>query len=111
MSRSRRRKNRNSKSFVMLPRKMLRSQEWAQLSTAAKLFYIHLKAKYNSNNNGDIRLHYSELKGIRGISSPATISEANKELEEKGWIRRTQHGGMFRYYNKYELTGTFDIYL
>ena len=90
---------------------MLRSQDWVQLSPAAKLFYIHLKAKYNGNNNGEIRLHYSELKGIRGISAPPTISKATNELEEKGWIRRTQHGGLYRYHNKFELTGKFDEYL
>lgn len=107
----RKRKNKGHKSFVMLPRKTLKSQEWKELSSAAKLFYIHLKGKYNGNNNGEIRLYYSELKGIKGISSPSTISTANKELEEKGWIKRTKLGGLYRSINEYELTGNFDDYL
>ena len=111
MSRTRRRKYKDYKSFVMLPRKMLRSEEWKELSPAAKLFYIHLKGKYNGRNNGEIRLYYSELKGIKGISSPSTISAANKELEEKGWIKRTILGGLYRTINEYKLTGNFDDYL
>ena len=107
----RKRRNKSHKSFVMLPRKMLRSQEWKELSPAAKLFYIHLKGKYNGHNKGEIRLYYSELRGIKGISSPSTISTANKELQEKGWIKRTKLGGLYRFINEYELTGNFDDYI
>ena len=110
MSRARRR-NRGFKSFVMIPRKMLRSQEWKKLGPAAKILYIHLKEKYNGHNNGEIRLYYSELKGIHGLSSPSTISKAFKELEEKGWIKRTKLGGLYRTINEYELTGNFDDYI
>ncbi len=110
MSRARRR-NKGYKSFVMLPRKMLRSQEWKNLGPAAKILYIHLKGKYNGNNNGEIRLYYSELKGIQGLLSPSTVSKAFKELEEEGWIKRTQLGGFYRCINEYELTGTFDDYV
>jgi hypothetical protein len=99
------------KNFVMLPRKMLRSEEWKELSPAAKLFYVHLKGKYNGSNNGEIRLYYSELDGIKGLSSPATKSKASKELQEKGWIERTKIGGLFRFFNNYKLTGKYDPYL
>lgn len=105
MSWAKRKKNKRFNSFVSIPRKTLRSKEWKGLSSAAKIFYIHLKSKYNGYNNGDIRLYYSELKGIRGLSSSATISRARKELEEKEWIKRMKLGGLFRYYNEYELTG------
>ena len=110
MSRARRR-NRAYKSFVMLPRKMLRSQEWKKLGPAAKILYIHLKGKYNGYNNGEIRLYYSELKGIQGLLSPSTVSKAFKELEEEGWIKRTKLGGLYRSVNEYELTGNFDDYI
>ena len=108
---SRKRKSKDHKSFVMLPRKMLRNDEWKDLSSKAKLFYIHLKGKYNGSNNGQIRLHYSELKGIKGISSPTTIASASKELQDKGWIKRKEIGGLYRYFNEYELTGEHDAYI
>ena len=112
MSVRKRRRSKGYKSFVMLARKMLLSnEEWKELSSAAKLFYIYLKSKYNGINNGNIKLHYSELKGVIGISSHSTISKAIKELEKKEWIKRTKLGGLYRHINEYELTGNYDKYL
>lgn len=108
----RRKKEGDSPSYVRLARDLLFfSKEWKELSQAAKLLYLHLKAKYNGSNNGDIRLSYSELKGIKGIASPKTISKAQEELFNKGWIKITQHGGLYRHYNLYKLTWRFDCLL
>ena len=90
---------------------MLKSKEWKGLSASAKLFYIYLKGKYNGQNNGEIRLYYSELDGVKGLSSPSTKSKAIRELEDKEWIRRTQLGGLYRKSNDFELTGKYDAYL
>jgi len=99
-------------SFVMRGRDMLlHCDEWKRLSPAAKLLYITLKAKHNGSNNGDICLHYSELKTVRGLCSPSTVSKAFKELEKEGWIKRTRYGGLFRNPNKYGMTGRFDDYI
>ena len=111
MSRRKRRQNKSHKSFVMLPREMLRSQEWKKLSPAAKILYIYVKARYNGTNNGEISLHYSELRDIKGLSSDPTISRAFKELEEKDWIKIINRGGLFRRINEYTLTGRFDVYV
>lgn len=111
MSWAKRKRNKGHKSFVMLPRKMLRCEGWKNLSPAAKILYIHLKGKYNGHNNREIRLHYSELNGVKGLSSSSTISNAFKELEEGKWIKRIKIGGMYRYFNEYELTGYYDDYL
>jgi len=67
-----------------------------------------MKGKYNSKNNGRIRLYYSELKKIKGLSGTKTISKAFKELEMKEWIRRVKQGGMYGRPNEYELTGKYD---
>ena len=90
---------------------LLRSIEWKSLTPSAKLLYLYLKAKYDGSNNGEIQLHYSELKGVQGISSDSTVSKAFRELEKKGWIKRTRFGGLYRYINKYELTGNYDDHL
>jgi hypothetical protein len=107
-------KNKRKKfnDFIMLGRDMLlHCEEWKRLSPAAKLVYIHLKAKHNGSNNGEICLHYSELKTVRGISSPSTVSNAFRELEKEGWIMRTRYGGLYRNPNKYGMTGRFDGYI
>lgn len=108
MSYSKRKKDR-MRNFIAIGRDMLfGSPEWKKLSGAAKLLYITLKGKYNGFNNGDLRLHYSELKGVRGLSSSSTVAKAFKELEDKGWIVRVGMGGLHRHPNRYELTGKFD---
>ena len=109
---SRRRRNRTNKSFVMIGRRMLlKTNEWKSLTPSAKLLYIYLKSRYNGSNNGEIQLHYSELKGIKGLSSNNTVAKAFQELEKKGWIKKTRIGGLYRYVNEFELTGTYDDHI
>ena len=88
---------------------MIFSPEWAELSPAAKVIYIQMKGKYNSRNNGTIRLCYSELRKIRGLRCSRTINSGYRELERKEWIKRTKLGGMYGRPNEYELTGKFDL--
>ena len=91
--------------FVMLERDTLDSPEWKELSRSAMMTYVYIKKNYNGGNNGKIPLKYADLKGIL---APATISKSLKELQSKGWIEKTKHGGLHRFYCLYELTGKHD---
>lgn len=92
-----------------MPCQMLfKENAWKELSPAAKLIYLYLKGKFNPGNNGRIRLYHSELKGHCGLKNPNTRCIAFKELEEGGWIKRIQLGGLYRHFNEYELTGKYD---
>ena len=103
MSRRRRRK---LTPFVALDSQMLKSPEWRKgLTRSERDVYEQLKRKFVGYNNGDIELHYSELKDFL---ASATIAKALKGLEAKGWISRTKYGGLYRYSNKYRLTGKHD---
>ncbi len=99
------RKTKRGPPFVMLGRETLNSQEWKNLSTSEMITYIYMKKNYNGGNNGEIPLKYLELKGIL---APATISKSLKGLITKEWIEKTKHGGLFRYYCLYKLTGKHD---
>lgn len=99
------RKNIKCPPFVAISREAIRGKEWRDLSSSAKVVYIHLKYKYVGHNNGDITLHYSELKDM---FSSGTISKSFRELEKIGWIERTKIGGLYRYQNQYKLTGKYD---
>jgi len=90
----------------MLERKTLRSQEWKKLTRSEMITYIYIKKNYDGYNNGEISLKYSELKGVL---ASATLSKALKGLIVKGWIEKTEHGGMFRYYCLYKLTAKYDV--
>ncbi len=94
--------------FVMLEKATLKSDEWQQLSLHAKYLYMKIKAKFNGTNNGKIAFRYSEIRGEDKFKSDATISKYLKELISKGWIDKTEHGGLFRYYCLYRLTGKCD---
>lgn len=91
-----------------MPRQTIFSKEWADLCPAAKIIYIQMKGKYNPNNNGKIKLYYSELRKIKGLKCSRSISKGFRELEEKKWIRRTKLGGAYGRSNEYELTGEHD---
>ena len=99
-------------SFVRLPRELIfRSEQWRSLSPRAKVLYLTLKAKYNGANNGDIRLCYRELKDDAGFKSPKSISAALRELEKGEWVERVKRGGLYRYENRFRITGKFDAML
>jgi len=89
----------------MLERPTLDSVEWKQLTHAEMIAYVYVKKNFNGRNNGKIPLKYLDMKEI---FAPATFSRALKGLREKGWIERTQFGGMFRFYCLYKLTGKYD---
>jgi len=95
---------------VGIERRTLREQSWKSLSAAAKIFYIHLKGRYNGSNNGDIKLPYSAMRGVRGCSNNRMCSNAIKELEKKGWIVIKKRGGLYRHNNSYKLTFKYDLY-
>ncbi|MBI2094934.1 MAG: hypothetical protein HYT89_02065 [Candidatus Omnitrophica bacterium] len=92
--------------FVPLDKRMLlHSPEWRDLGSSAKVLYMQIKAKHTGSNNGQIRLYYSELKGMM---ADKTISRAFKQLEAKGWICREKIGGEHRWVNDIRLTGKYD---
>lgn len=96
---------------VGLERRLLGDPEFQKLSGSAKIRYLYIKRHYNGNNNGDIKAPYSEMKGkVRGCSSPEVISNADRELEEKGWIENVRRGGLMKYATRYRLTFKFDHY-
>jgi DNA-binding MarR family transcriptional regulator len=100
-------KNKRKKAdpFVMLDIGMLHSEEWKKLTHSEMLAYVYLRSNCNGKNNGEIPLTYSKLKGIL---ASATLSKALKGLEAKKWIKKTTHGGLYRYYCLYKLTGNYD---
>jgi len=100
-----RERKRGGSPFVMLERETLNRPECKALTNAEFRVYTYIKKNYNGSNNGEVPLGYTELKGVM---APATISSALKGLQDKGWIEKTQHGGLYRYYCLYKLTGKYD---
>jgi hypothetical protein len=105
--------------FVRIPSEWLwgRFPDYLSLSVPARMVYFCLRAAYyprsksGPGNNGAIAESYSSLKKGSGFSSYTTISNALKELQTKGWIRKTAQGGLLKNPNKFELTGKYDPFV
>ena len=95
---------------IGIERRTFKMKQWQGLSGAAKIFYWHLKARYNGSNNSEIKLPYRAMKDVVGCSSPKTISRASKELQKKEWIEIEERGGLYRHNNLYKLTFKYDLY-
>lgn len=77
---------------VRLYKSMLMSHAYRALSISARALYTDLRMKLTATNNGDISAAITDLRPL-GWNSPATISEALKELRAAGFIDITRPGG------------------
>lgn len=83
----------------------LECAEWKKLTSSEKVAYLYLRKKCMPGKNGSIALSYQDMKDVL---SAKTFSRAIKGLIVKGWIERTKHGGMYRYYNLFKITWLYD---
>lgn len=96
----------NTEPFVKLPKDMLESPAWMDLSLRARDLFVRLDKKYNGKNNGDLSMPLSELKRDNELSSPTSLRKALDELWSHGFIRQTREGsfGSTRVCNLWALT-------
>ena len=86
-------KNRSSKKpFLLLPREMITSDAYYNLSSSAIKLLICLGAQYYGTNNGDLTTAWTIMRE-RGWHSKQTLQKAMNELEDAGFILRTRQGG------------------
>jgi len=80
-----------------LPLEVLTHRAWIELTPGAKLVLVALAAQYRGlgRNNGDLSLSVAVLRPF-GITSPATIWSAEKQLRAHGLIIRTRQGMKLR---------------
>jgi hypothetical protein len=86
-------KNRRpSKPFLRLPRDIVDSVEYAELSAIAVKLMIDLHAQYRGNNNGDFTIAWRVIEK-RGWKSKDTLYRAVGELQDFGFVIVTRRGG------------------
>lgn len=90
--------------FVALYKALLKDTGWRQLSSSAKVIYMYLRSKFNTNTLSEVSLAYSE---VNDMLSTRTISKAFKELQDKGFIEKVKHGGLFGGVCTYKFIGPF----
>lgn len=82
----------NCKPFLALPRDMLESSAWKELSAPAVKILLAISGQYNGSNNGDLAATWG-LMHERGIRSRDTLGRALGELIGAGFLQMTRQGG------------------
>lgn len=77
--------------FAGIPRVVMETDDFQQLSYKSQALLIQLAYQYRGNNNGDLTVAFSILKK-RGWKREATISNAVKELLDAKLILKTREG-------------------
>ncbi len=79
--------------FVPVPTDMLESKAWENLTNAARVAYIHIFKKFFFNYKKPVSTTYNEMERFM---TRYTYASAIRQLEENGFIEKTQKGGIFR---------------
>jgi DNA-binding HxlR family transcriptional regulator len=90
--------------YVPIPYVMAKSDAWRSLSGPSVKVYIELRRRYVGHNNGKLTLSLDE--GVRLLHlGKTTVHRALRELEEKGFIKRTKRGRWYgRMASEYAVT-------
>ena len=87
---------REAGGFIAVPFALVRSSEFAALSSHAVKLLIDLLAQYNLRNNGDLEMSFEKGMRPRGWKSKDTLNKARQELVDAGFILLTRQGGLHR---------------
>jgi len=101
-----RRKNRLP-PFVYIIKEMLWSDAYKKLSNPSRVALLLLRAQLKNHGQAEVKFPYSCAQEYMKTN---TFSHAVKELEEMGFIKKTQEGGLFRCTNIYSFTDAWREY-
>lgn len=83
-------KKRTYRKFALVEREILYSKSWKKLTSCEKVIYVHLKGEFDGTNKENLKLPYSQM---RGIVSNASFWRGIKALEDVGFIDVIFRGG------------------
>lgn len=78
------------KPFLGLPREMLKSAAFKELSPHACKFLLAIAAEYRGYNNGSLALPYDRARDEFGFTHKQTYYRASRELQERGFLELTK---------------------
>ena len=94
--------------FVYVTKEMLKSDAYKALTNASRVALLLLKAQMTSNDQNEVKFPYSH---VEGYMQKRTFARAIRQLEEMGFIVKTQEGGMYRRTNIYTFSYEWKSYL
>ena len=81
--------------FIPMPREVLDSPEFGELSAHATKLVVELARQFRGQNNGDFSAAWSRVEP-RGWQSKGTLARAKKELVASSFVIVTRQGGRHR---------------
>lgn len=78
-------------SFAGIPRNVMRSRDFRELSSSAIRILLWLAWQYRGSNNGDLSATHSQAKDW-GVLAKDTLTKSLRELAERGFIIKTREG-------------------
>lgn len=85
-------KSTNGNTFTMLRHDLVNDPRFIKLSNSAKVAFLHLLAKYDGKNNGDLCAPLNRAKECFGLSSQG-LKNALDELVSFKLLQVTRQGG------------------
>jgi len=89
--------------YVKLDHYMMDTASWTALSDRAVWLYIELRKQFSYVDGGDSRLKLPFSK-VAWRMSRDSFAKGMAELEHYGFVRKVEHGGLFRRPNVYSLS-------
>lgn len=86
---------------------MLTSDAFKKLSNPSRVAFLLLRAQLKNHEQTEVIYPYSHAQEYM---KKDTFARAIRELEEMGFIRKTQFGGLFRKTNAYCFTDEWETY-
>lgn len=100
-------RKRKQPPFVMIFKEMLNSEAWESISNPARVAYLHMKGKKCTVHGEEITLSFGEMERFMHRH---TFSTAIDQLEECGFIVKSQRGGLYRKRNYYSFSDRWRTY-
>ena len=84
--------------FVPMLKHMIKSPAYKKLTNASRVAYLLLRTQVNGDGQQEVKFPYTDAEPYM---KRHTFSRSIKQLEELGFIEKSQHGGMYRKTNSY----------
>ena len=81
-----------ARSFAGIPRIVMESDDFKNLSGNSVKLLLSLAYQYNGKNNGDLTTAWSVMSEKHGFKSPGVLDRAKKQLLKKNLIMQTRPG-------------------
>jgi len=105
MARRNMKRGRRGPPFIKLDHPMFDSDAFQSLAHTSVRVLLSLMRRKNGMNGTDATPICCPYECMNGSMGSATIARAIRELEEKGFIVRTQRGGLYKKPNLFTFSG------